>query len=64
MINFRKIFEGLRLIPKTTSNVSEAGDMDFDTTNDKLNLHNGTSSSPVVTESHVATLQIKQSTVI
>lgn len=55
MINFRKIFEGLRLVPKTTSNVDSAGEMDFDSTNNRLNLHNGTSSSPVVTISHSAT---------
>ena len=33
--------------------------MDFDTTNNKLNLHNGTTASPVVTEAHTATLTNK-----
>lgn len=58
--NFKKIFEGLGIFPKTTSTVSAAGELDFDTTSDKLNLHNGTSSSPVVTEDHPATLTQKE----
>lgn len=58
--NFKKIFEGLGIFPKTTSTVSAAGELDFDTTSDKLNLHNGTSSSPVVTEDHAATLTQKE----
>lgn len=56
---FRKIFEGLRLVPKTTSTVSEAGDVDFDSTSNKFNAHNGTTSSPIVTEAHAATLTNK-----
>jgi hypothetical protein len=57
--SFRRFLQGINLIPKTTSTVSSAGDLDFDTTANKLNLHNGTSSSPVVTEAHTATLTNK-----
>ena len=56
---FRKFLTGLNIIPKTSSTVNSAGDMDFDTTANKLNLHNGTTSSPIVTESHTATLTNK-----
>jgi len=56
---FKRILQGLRLFPKTTSTVSEAGDLDFDTTSNKANLHNGTTSSPMVTEAHTATLTNK-----
>lgn len=49
-LNFRKFLQGIQIVPKTTSTVSAAGDLDFDTTSDKLNLHNGTDSSHVVTE--------------
>lgn len=58
-LNFRKILEGLNLVPKVTSTVSQAGDLDFDTTANKLNLHNGTITSPIVTEAGTATLTNK-----
>lgn len=58
-LNFTRFFSGINIRPKTTSTVSIAGDLDFDTTANKLNLHNGTVSSPVVTESDVATLTNK-----
>jgi hypothetical protein len=58
-LNFRKFFDGINIVPKTTSTVSSAGDMDFDTTSNKVNLHNGTTSSPIVTESSTATLTNK-----
>lgn len=57
--NFRKIVDGINVVPKTTSTVNSAGDIDFDTTNNKLNLHNGTVASPIVTESGTATLTNK-----
>lgn len=57
--SFRRFLKGITIIPKTTSTVSAAGDIDFDTTANKLNLHNGTTASPVVTEAHSATLTNK-----
>lgn len=56
---FRKILEGLRLIPKAASTASEKGDLDVVTSSGKLNYHNGTSASAVVTEDHSATLTNK-----
>jgi hypothetical protein len=56
---FRKFLEGLRIIPKSSSTASEAGDLDVTSSSGKLNYHNGTSSSPVVTEDHSATLTNK-----
>lgn len=53
-LNFRKFYDGIEIVAKTTSTANTAGDMDFDTTNNRLNLHNGTSSSPVVTVAHAA----------
>jgi len=58
-LNFRRINTGIQIIPKVTSNVDTAGELDFDTTNHKLNLHNGTISSPVVTEAGGSTLTNK-----
>jgi len=61
-LNFRKIAQGLRIVPKTASTVSERGDLDIATTGGsagKLNYHNGTTASPVVTETHAATLTLK-----
>lgn len=57
--NFRTFTNGVRLEPKTTSTVDRAGEMDFDTSANKFNAHNGTTSSPVVTESQTATLTNK-----
>lgn len=56
---FRKILEGLRLIPKAASTASEKGDLDVTSSSGKLNYHDGTSASPVVTEDHSATLTNK-----
>lgn len=57
-VNFRRISDGLQLAPKTTSTASLAGEMDFDTTSNKLNLF-GTISDHVVTEVVIATLTNK-----
>jgi hypothetical protein len=57
--SFRKFLEGLRIIPKTTSTASEQGDLDVTSAAGKLNYHNGTTASPVVTEAHSATLTNK-----
>lgn len=59
MFGFRRFLNGLQIIPKVSSTASQAGDIDFDTTNNKLNLHNGTVSSAVVTESGAAVLTNK-----
>ncbi len=57
--SFRKFLEGLRIIPKSASTASEKGDLDVTDSSGKLNYHNGTSASPVVTEDHQATLTNK-----
>lgn len=53
-LNFRKFLDGIRIIPKTTSTASEKGDLEVDNATGKLNYHNGSSLSPVVTESQGA----------
>lgn len=58
-LNFRKFIEGLRIVPKAASTASEKGDLDVVSGSGKLNYHNGTSSSPIVTEAHSATLTNK-----
>lgn len=58
-LNFRKFLDGIRVIPKTTSTADEKGELDVTDSTGKLNYHNGTSSSPVVTEAHSATLTNK-----
>ena len=58
-LDFRKFFAGINIFPKTTSTVDSAGDIDFSTDIDKLNMHNGTTASPIVTETHAATLENK-----
>jgi hypothetical protein len=57
--NFRKILEGLRIIPKSTPTASEKGDLEVSTSTGKISYHDGTSESPLVTEAHTATLTNK-----
>ena len=56
---FRRIWEGITLKPKTPLTASEMGQIEVDSGNGKLNYHNGTTESPVVTEAHTATLTNK-----
>ncbi len=56
---FRKFLKGIRLVPNTTTQTTQSGDVDFSTDTNKINIHNGTTSSPAVTESHSATLTNK-----
>jgi hypothetical protein len=63
-INIKKILRGLGLVPKNPADsdytpLSQAGEMEVKTTDNKLNYHNGSSASPVVTEAHSATLTNK-----
>lgn len=59
MINFRKWFKGLNIVPKATTESNEQGDIEALNSDGKLRYHNGTSNSPVVTEAHSATLTNK-----
>ena len=59
-LNLRKFLEGLRIIPKSgAGTIDSAGEMEVLSSNNKLQYHNGTSKSPVVTEDHQATLTNK-----
>ena len=51
---FRKFITGLNIKPKTTSTAAAQGDLDITSGNGKINYHNGTTASPVVTEAHSA----------
>lgn len=56
--NFRKFLEGINLVPKAVSTVDSAGDLDV--TNDGvLHYHNGTVSSPLVTDASSGNLTNK-----
>lgn len=58
-LNLRRFFSGIRIMPKTTSTVDSSGELDVTSATGKLNYHNGTTSSPLVSESHSATLTNK-----
>jgi hypothetical protein len=58
--NFYRVKKGLRIDPVNgASTASEKGSMDVTDSNGKLNYNNGSSTSPVVTEAHSATLTNK-----
>ena len=59
MLNIRKFFEGIGLIPKTSTTADTQGELEVLSSDGKLRYHNGTSVSPVVTEAHSATLTNK-----
>jgi hypothetical protein len=59
MINIKKFWEGLRLVAKTTLASDTKGELEVKDSDGKLNYHNGSSRSPVVTEGHAATLVSK-----
>jgi hypothetical protein len=58
-LNIRRFIEGLQIVGKTSSTISVLGEMEVLTSSNKLNFHNGTSASPMVTEAHSATLTNK-----
>lgn len=51
-INFRTILTGLRIFPKTSSTADSLGEIEVITGSTKASFHNGTTTSPVVTETH------------
>lgn len=58
-LNFKKIWNGLKLVSKATSTSDSLGDFEVLSSNNKAHYHNGTSNSPIVTEAHAATLTNK-----
>lgn len=59
MLNIRRFTTGLALQPVTSISLDTKGEMQVDSTSGKLYFHNGSSSSPTVTEAHSATLTNK-----
>lgn len=64
MLNIKKFFLGLKIVPKadTQPSIDKLGELEVSSTSSKLNFHNGTSKSAVVTETHEATLTNKKLT--
>ena len=48
--SFKKFWKGINIVPKTSSTADEKGDLEVLSSNGKLNYHNGTNASPIVTE--------------
>jgi len=59
MFGIKKFLLGLKIVPKTSSTADAKGELEVIDSTGKLGYHNGTSVSPVVTESHSATLTNK-----
>lgn len=58
MLNIKNFLIGIRLIPKASSQIDSKGELEV-LDSGKLQFHNGTSSSPVVTEAHAASFTNK-----
>ena len=59
MLNIKKFLLAIGLVPKSTTEIDSQGELEVLNTDGKLRYHNGSSASPVVTESHSATLTNK-----
>jgi hypothetical protein len=59
MFGIKKFLLGLKIVPKDSSTADAKGELEVINSTGKLGYHNGTSVSPVVTESHSATLTNK-----
>jgi hypothetical protein len=59
MFNIKKFRFGFGILPKQTTEIDSKGELEVLDSDSKLRYHNGTSASPVVTESHSATLTNK-----
>lgn len=57
--NFKNFLIGIGIIPKATLTSDSAGELEVSSSDNKLNYHNGSSRSPVLTESHQAAVQNK-----
>lgn len=57
--NFTNFRDGIEIVPKTTSTVANQGQFDITLSDGKIHYHNGTISSPLVTEAGTATLTNK-----
>lgn len=53
-INWKKFLLGIQIVPKSGSTASAQGDVEVDSATTKMNFHNGTTASPVVTETHTS----------
>jgi|GEM_PF-2883723 hypothetical protein len=54
--SFKKFLQGLNIVPKSTSTADSKGDLEVIDSSGKLQYHNGSTASPVVTEDHTATI--------
>jgi len=58
--NFRKIDKGVRIVPKTANTGNELGDLEVNSSDNKLYLHDGSSSKAVPTTDSTDLLKNKQ----
>lgn len=59
MFGIKKFLRGLRLVPKTTLESDQKGELEVDDVSGQLNYHNGSTRSPVITSAHSQTLTNK-----
>ena len=57
--SFKNFLNGIGIVPKSVSESTEKGDIEFLTTNNKLHFYNGSVNDPIVGETISATLTNK-----
>jgi hypothetical protein len=58
-MNFKKIWKGLQIVAESVLDLNAKGQVQVDDSSGKAHYHNGTTSSPIVTEAHSGTLTNK-----
>lgn len=59
MQNIKKFWNGIKLVAKSVLSSDTKGELEVEDSSGKLNYHNGSTRSPIVTESHSSTLTNK-----
>lgn len=52
--SFKKFWKGINIVPKSSSDNASQGDVEVLSTDTKAHYHNGTTNSPIVTETHAS----------
>lgn len=58
-LNLRKFLEGIKIVPRASTTIDAQGELEVLSSNGKIQYHNGTTASPIVTAAHAESLTNK-----